>query len=184
MNQKLGIPSQPWYREPWPWILMAGPFVVVVAGMITAYLAVVSNDGLVEDDYYKQGLAVNQRTARDRHAGDLGLQAEVMPGADGLQLRVFLQGKQSDPVPEALNLRLTHPTRSGADQNIVLRPEGRGVYSGALATPLTGRWHVALEDKEREWRLLGDWVIEKQATLQLGSAAGGGSVVHSDNTGR
>ena len=23
--------TQPWYREPWPWILMAGPAIVVVA---------------------------------------------------------------------------------------------------------------------------------------------------------
>ena len=53
--------NQPWYKERWPWILMAGPGLVIVAGVITVWLAVVSNDGLVTDDYYKQGLAVNQR---------------------------------------------------------------------------------------------------------------------------
>ena len=25
--------KQPWYKEPWPWILMAGPGIVVVAGL-------------------------------------------------------------------------------------------------------------------------------------------------------
>ena len=40
---------------------MSGPAIVVVAGIYTAYLAIVSNDGLVDDDYYKQGLAVSQR---------------------------------------------------------------------------------------------------------------------------
>ena len=25
----------PWYREPWPWILISGPAIVVVAGMAT-----------------------------------------------------------------------------------------------------------------------------------------------------
>ncbi len=34
-----GARTQPWYREPWPWILMAGPATVVVAGLITAWLA-------------------------------------------------------------------------------------------------------------------------------------------------
>ncbi|MBV5267272.1 MAG: FixH family protein, partial [Burkholderiaceae bacterium] len=68
MNAKINLVSLPWYREPWPWILMSGPFIVVVAGFITAYLAVISNDGLVSDDYYKQGLTVNQRTERDQRA--------------------------------------------------------------------------------------------------------------------
>jgi hypothetical protein len=36
--------------------------IVIVAGAVTVWLAVVSNDGLVTDDYYKQGLAVNQTT--------------------------------------------------------------------------------------------------------------------------
>ena len=27
--------AKPWYREPWPWLLMLGPAVVVVAGFIT-----------------------------------------------------------------------------------------------------------------------------------------------------
>jgi hypothetical protein len=41
---------------------------VIVAGFITAWLAVISNDGLVTDDYYKQGLTVNQRLQRDHQA--------------------------------------------------------------------------------------------------------------------
>jgi hypothetical protein len=80
MNSKLNAGAQPWYREPWPWLLMLGPLVVIVAGFVTAYLAVVSNDGLVEDDYYKQGLAVNQRTARAQRAAELGIEARTAAG--------------------------------------------------------------------------------------------------------
>ena len=54
------IPQTPWYRDPWPWILMAGPAAVVVAGAITLWIAFASADGLVAGDYYKQGLAINQ----------------------------------------------------------------------------------------------------------------------------
>ena len=56
---------RPWYREPWPWILMAGPAVVVVAGFFTLWLAVSTSDGLVVEDYYKQGLAINRVFARE-----------------------------------------------------------------------------------------------------------------------
>jgi hypothetical protein len=41
--------TKPWYREPWPWLLMAGPAIVVVAGLFTAYLAVISFDGFAVD---------------------------------------------------------------------------------------------------------------------------------------
>ena len=63
--------KQPWYKEPWPWILMAGPGIVIVAGITTAWLAVVSNDGLVSDDYYKEGMTLNQRLQRDHKAETL-----------------------------------------------------------------------------------------------------------------
>src|SRR4051812_31343236 len=43
---------RPWYREPWPWLLMSGPAIVVVAGCLTAGIAWKSDDGLVADDYY------------------------------------------------------------------------------------------------------------------------------------
>ena len=39
--------DRPWYKERWPWILMAGPAAVIVAGIVTVWLAVVSNDGAV-----------------------------------------------------------------------------------------------------------------------------------------
>ena len=33
------MPAKPWYREFWPWFLMAGPFLAVVGCAITIYLA-------------------------------------------------------------------------------------------------------------------------------------------------
>jgi hypothetical protein len=167
MNHKLTEKLQPWYRHRWPWMLMLGPFVVVVAGVITAYLAVVSNDGLVDDDYYKQGLAVNQLTARDQKAAALGLQAEVMLGVDRAQIRILLHGKPEAVLPQVLKLRIAHPTRAGVDQNVRLRADGAGFYTGALSAPLTGRWHVALEDEKSEWRLTGDWLVENNTSLRL-----------------
>jgi len=171
MNSKLTETISPWYRHPWPWILMSGPLLVVVAAGFTAYLAVVSNDGLVDDDYYKQGLAINQETARDHVAEQRGVQAEVMQNAESSQIRIFLRGNPGIPLPHVLNLRITHPTRAGVDQQLLLRDDGNGSYSGKLSTPLAGRWHVAIEDGTNEWRLTGDWVIEKTASLRLPATA-------------
>lgn len=187
MSRIMNTDTRPWYREPWPWILMFGPFVVIVAGVITTYLAVVSNDGLVEDDYYKQGLAVNQRTARNQHASELGMEAEILSGgADATLLRVFLKAQPGAPMPESLALRIVHPTRGGMDQSLRLQSDGAGFYSGKLSAPLSGRWHVALEDDKRDWRLVGDWEVEKQSSLRLSAEAqaAGGTGVRSDNNGR
>jgi len=163
--------NRPWYRHPWPWILMSGPLVVVIAGLFTAYLAVTSNDGLVDDDYYKQGLSVNKVTERDQQAVVLGLQAEVMQSAEGTKMRILLRANSDVVLPDVLKLRLIHPTRGGVDQSVLLHADGGGAYTGKLAAPLAGRWHLALEDDKNQWRLTGNWAIEKNASLHLPSDA-------------
>lgn len=158
--------KRPWYRELWPWLLMAGPTVVVIAGFITAWLAVRSNDGLVADDYYKQGLAINQQLQWDRKAGELGLQGEIM--RSGMHLRILLTGGAPIAFPEKLTLRITHPTRDGMDQVLLLAMEGPGMFSGVLKTDIaSGRWHVVLEDQSGQWRLRGEWQAESGESLRL-----------------
>ena len=67
----------PWYKERWTWLLMLMPATAIVAGSITLWLAIKSFDGLVADDYYKQGLAINQTLAKANVAQDMGLVAHV-----------------------------------------------------------------------------------------------------------
>jgi hypothetical protein len=142
--------AKPWFKEPWPWILMSGPAIVVVAGVITMWLAYVSTDGLVADDYYKRGLAINQELQRDQAAADRGLAAE-MDARDGL-LRVRLTGRNADP--EALFALMVHGTRAGLDERLRLARVGPGLYQGALPELPRGRWTVILEDPRRQWRIV------------------------------
>jgi len=157
--------NQPWYKERWPWILMAGPAVVIVAGVITLWLAVVSNDGLVTDDYYKQGLAVNQQLHREHQAGNLGLHADVMRA--GANIRLLIAADGDAKLPSALFLKLAHPTRAGQDQSVQMSSEGQGFYSGKLAAEVTGRWLVSIEDPAGQWRLQGEWQADSEEPLRL-----------------
>lgn len=163
--------GKPWYRERWPWLLMAGPFAVIVAGSVTAWLAVSSYDGLVDDDYYKQGLAVSQRVARDHRALELGINGEVVMQAEGgtrePELRVFLRANPGFVPPDQLALHVTHPTKKGLDQLVDLRAIGTGLYAGRLSAPISGRWRFSLEDTAGEWRLVGDWNPDREASLSL-----------------
>lgn len=178
---RLQSDTQPWYKEPWPWLLMVGPFVVIVAGIITVWLAVRSNDGLVADDYYKQGLAINQQLERDHKAGELGLRGDLM--RSGLQLRVMLAGNEQVALPQKLSLRVAHPTRAGMDQNLELLAEGHGMFSGKLGAEISGRWHVVLEDPSGQWRLQGDWHADAVEPLRLG-AGDATSTINRNVTGR
>lgn len=146
-----GTPALPWYRHPWPWLLMAGPAAVIVAGLVTMVIAFRSDDGLVADDYYKRGLAINQVLSRDEQARRLGLHASA--SFSGMRARVLLLGASEAP-PE-LRLRLIHPTRSGRDQLVTLRAVAPATYEGALA-PLEGESRqLVLEDPKGIWRLTG-----------------------------
>lgn len=162
--------GQAWYKEPWPWLLMAGPAVVIVAGVITVWLAVISNDGLVTDDYYKQGLAVNQRLQRDHHATSLGLRADVM--RSGLNIRLLLSADAAAKLPNEIVLKLARPTQAGEDQALQMINEGQGFYGGKLTTNISGRWLVSLEDPAGEWRLQGEWVADSEEPLRLMAKAG------------
>lgn len=53
--------SGPWWREPWPWILMAGPFLAIVGCIITMTLAFRNfSDQPIKDGAVKRGLVIEK----------------------------------------------------------------------------------------------------------------------------
>jgi len=161
--------ESPWYRQRWPWFLMAGPAVVIVAGVVTFWLAVSSNDGLVADDYYKQGLAVNQLLQRDHHATSLGLHADLLRSERNVRLLLAATGEMA--LPATITLRLAHPTRPGQDQDMEMVSTGAGFYDGKLSADLSGRWLVSIEDPAGQWRLQGEWQAGSEDPLRLRAKA-------------
>lgn len=145
--------SAPWYRHRWPWILMSGPAAVVVASAFTAVLAVRSADGLVAEDYYKRGLAINKTLARAERGRRLGMHASALI-ADG-RVRVALSGPERGP---ALRLTLVHPVTASRDVRVELRPSAEaGIYEGALPAAVGAPRKLVLEDPAGVWRLAGSW---------------------------
>lgn len=162
-------PAGPWYLEPWPWLLMAGPFVVVVASFITLWLAIRSNDGLVSEDYYSRGLAINQTLARSERAKALGIEAGIRLTDDGISVRLAAKAPFFVP-PASLSVTISHPTRAGLDQSQVLKRQG-GYYLGKFKLPSAGHWVVLLKDEEQTWRLMGNIVLPASGETVLGSEA-------------
>lgn len=51
--------EQKWYQNPFVWLLIGGPLLVVVASFITLYLAITHPDPAI-DDYYRKGIEINK----------------------------------------------------------------------------------------------------------------------------
>lgn len=167
MDQALQI--TPWYKHRWPWILMAGPSIVIVAGLATAWLAIKNPDGLVDDDYYKQGLAINQRLHKDNTARERGISALVR--IDATLGKVEVEMKQASAgapaLPPVLAMRLAHQSDPAQDVRFELIQAPGGRYIGSPGKAFSGRWNVTLEDKGGQWRLFGPWQSGSGAEIRL-----------------
>ena len=63
----------PWWKFGHVWLIVAGPAIVVVASLVTLYLAVTRPDQLVTQDYYRKGVEINQTL------GDAAQNASLAP---------------------------------------------------------------------------------------------------------
>jgi hypothetical protein len=146
---------------------MAGPGIVIVAGFITAWLAIVSNDGLVDDNYYKVGLSVNQELKQRQLAADLNLKADLSLVNEGKSIQLILSGLPKEALPDSLQLRLVHPTRKGEDQRINLVRTGSVFRGNFIGNPGTGRWNLVIEDPLAGWRMDGVWNIQNNKDTRV-----------------
>ena len=130
---------EPWYRQFWPWFLMALPASAVAASLATVFIAVTHQDNLVVDDYYKQGLAINQSLKQQAAAKALDLSADA----------IF------DPLSDKL-------TR---DQVIYVQRESANKYVATLQNFKTGKWHLILAPVDAHWQIKANVTLPQQHWL-------------------
>lgn len=142
----------PWYKESYVWFVISLPLAAVLAGFYTLYLAIDSYDGLVVDEYYKEGLAINKRLEKEDKARQYGLEAELQFNNQNKQLRLYLHSKDNFPAPEFVQVSLSHATRKGYDQILLLRPIDSYIYQTEFNDLIKGRWNIIIEADD--WRLI------------------------------
>lgn len=167
--------ARPWYREPWPWFIMAGPALVVVAGVITYVLAARTENALVVDNYYKEGLAINRVLDATRNAAVHRYRARVTVAPDaGARVVLSAEGE----LAPRLRLQFIHPTHGRMDHTVLVDATGQGEYrsleGGAQAVAWVGdspRWYVRLQDEAGSWRLTGEWDVRRGPSVELSTAS-------------
>lgn len=162
------VDDRPWYKQFWPWFLISLPLSAVLAGTATIIIANVTFDGLVVDDYYKKGKAINQEKGRDRMAHHLGLSAVVNLDLEAGEISLKLDSQVDIPA-QSLRLTLVHPTRSGRDIDVDLKATSPGLYEAHFEPVKLTRWNLLLVPEAGQWRLRGRVPAGAQAQVQLQS---------------
>ncbi|MCB1736732.1 MAG: FixH family protein [Gammaproteobacteria bacterium] len=158
------MPTKPWYKEPWPWVLIAIPFSAVIMGVVLITLALESEDGLVVDDYYWKGKQINQVLERDHRATALGIDTRLtLDLANG---HVFVQVVDfKDTQPETMQVAFLHSTRAGFDQTVDLTRIAPDQYRGDLSNLVQGRWDIQMS--AGDWRVMGSLNVPNERSIRL-----------------
>lgn len=171
---------EPWYRQFWPWFLIALPGSVVIAGIVTIYIAMENPQPLVKSDYYKEGLAINRDLADEQKALDSGITASINLQAESQLIYIELSAKDSVLLPPQLELSLIHPTDDKLDNKFLLNREANSLrYATTLERDVikqlsSQRWYIQLKPSfissiGESWLLRGELFAEMPLT-RLGAA--------------
>ncbi|HEY9031937.1 MAG TPA: FixH family protein [Kangiella sp.] len=169
MNQMQDTDTKPWYKQFWPWFVIAIPASSVVTGILLVTIAVNNPASMVKDDYYKEGLAINQILEKRQLAKDMGIKADVELTDN--RLEIVLQSKQ--PIEDSLFLDFRHATLDVRDFSLALKQNANGVYFAELMADgsvkdTQGKWHVTLRPHGDEWELEQVWTLPTKRELTLG----------------
>lgn len=168
--------SNVWYRNPLVWMMIALPACSVVAGISTVVLAFQVFDGVVVDDYYARGKAINVVIERDVAARRRGLTAfatlSPAPAGGGSlagqEIEVALTALDVAALPATLKLAFLHSTRGGADAEVDLVRTAAGAYGAALPPLAPGKYYLQIE--AQDWRLVGAIRQPVESITSLGPA--------------
>jgi hypothetical protein len=138
-------------------------------------------DALVEDDYYKEGNAINQDLRRDEEAIRRGiagsLRYDAMQGTlSGKLQNIAGQAGQSDQrtapaTDQRLRLRLIHSTLPEKDIDLFVLPDAQGNFSVRLPLLEMARWQILIENAQDDWRLHATWNWPRQRSVELNPLA-------------
>lgn len=149
-------PKQKWYQQRWLLFVISVPLASVILSSIMIYFAVTGRDSLVNDNYYKYGMEINQTIGQDKLAQKLAVQATVTISANGDAI-IDLQSLAKDIEP-FLTLKLVHPTLGNLDTETKFFPSPSG-YTAQVPENLSGLWYLDLYAHDESWR------IRKQTSL-------------------
>lgn len=153
----------PWYRQFWPWFIIAVPASAVVAGFYTFWLALQTTDSLLVRPTESSLAAENEAQRLELEAL---INIDIATGA----VVVTMSSTKPFETSQALELQMSHPTIAARDQIIMLLPAipntaGQPTWAGHFVDSPDGRRYITLSSGN-SWRLSGEWL--EQSNFRLG----------------
>ncbi|MCW8108398.1 FixH family protein [Alteromonas ponticola] len=140
----------PWYKQFWPWFLIAIPLASFAMGFLILHLASNTTDSLVVDDYYKEGKVINARLDKIEEARRQNISTHLSI-RDGAVAVAFTSGMPKDG--QALKLSFYHVTLEEKDVSLLLSQDANGVYRGFTESSLDGKWKITLTPMDESWKI-------------------------------
>ena len=140
----------PWYKQFWPWFLIAIPLSSLIVGSQVIRLATDGTNSMVVDDYYKQGKAINSRLDKIEKARALNISTELSIQSANVAL-TFLSGAPQSG--EALKLEFFHATQEAKDITILLTQDASGIYRSSEEFNIKGNWQLRLTPLDESWKV-------------------------------
>ena len=155
------LDTKPWYRQFWPWFIIALPASAVIASLYTVSLAVRTTDSLVVSSEDGMDVVASRHLAAERFAAQHGLEASISIDLQSGAVRARLTAAMAPEWPKTLQLLFSHPAFAARDRVVTLTAampdeDGSPVWSGHLVDVPDGRWYIVLADGDT-WRLSGSW---------------------------
>lgn len=166
MNSLTHTDTQPWYKYPLVWMLISIPASAVAICSVIIWFAVTTTDGLVVDDYYAQGMAINKSLDRDHHANQHRVSASLSIDVDTGLVNLNLDKGLLTSYPDTLQLMLRHATRGDSDLALELLHGQGSQYIGHLTKLMpAGAWYIELGNPD--WRLNARSRVENMGSVEL-----------------
>lgn len=150
----------PWYKQFWPWFILAILGWGVVSASITLSVAVRNPPQMMTGDYAKLGKALVDTHERADRADALGLAGRLTMN-DG-RVRLELDRAGSASIGDALMLLAQHPTDAARDRQILLARGADGSF-GAEAAELPPRGRLIVSDLEQTWWISSRYALSDDA---------------------
>lgn len=145
----------PWYKQFWPWFIMSIPAGTIVAAMFTINIAIESDDGLVSEDYYKEGLGIHRNAAALTKARELGIEADIRFDLQNKTVKAEVVSTKNQAYGNVLELAMRFPTKADRDSLVTLTPAGPGVFTADLPGVTPHAWNVHISSSDGGWQLHG-----------------------------
>lgn len=140
--------TTPWYKQFWPWFIIAIPMSSVIVAVIQISFALNSPNDLVKENYYKEGLGINKVLDKRKKAQELAIEASVT--IDNLTGEVLLSTKNTQD--QQLTLNFVNSAIADKDFSLVMTQVAENQYRGQLSKSLQGIWNLYLES-DSGWQI-------------------------------